>query len=54
MLASVRLRLYYRTGSPTETGSARMSSGLVVGGATSGNHKSGSNLAIGETKQETW
>lgn len=55
MLASIRVGFCCRTASPTQsTGLARLSSGLAVGGATSGNHKSGSKLAIGETKQETW
>lgn len=36
----------------TEYGLGRLFSGLVVGGATSGNHESGSKLAISETKQE--
>lgn len=35
-------------------GVARLSSGLAVGGATGGNHKSGAKLATGETKQAIW
>lgn len=54
MLASIRVGLHCGTASPTQNkgGPPVLRSGCH--GAISGNHKSGSKLATGETKPDTW
>ncbi len=51
---SIQMGLYAERHRPHRIRVARLPSVWLSGDATSGNHKSGSKLAIDETKQKTW